>query len=83
MNTKVALKMLAKLGYRADVASNGIEVLAALKRIPYDVILMDCQMPEMDGFEATMQIRSRESTGKTQARSHHRHDGLCHERRSG
>lgn len=60
VNQKVAVKMLEKLGYRADVAANGLEVLESLRYIPYDVILMDCLMPEMDGFAATGKIRMSE-----------------------
>ncbi|MGE0683835.1 MAG: TIGR03619 family F420-dependent LLM class oxidoreductase [Candidatus Binatia bacterium] len=60
VNQKLAVRLLEKMGYRADVAANGLEALEAFSRISYAAILMDCLMPEMDGFEATTAIRLRE-----------------------
>ena len=64
INQKVTLAMLRRLGYRADLAANGLEAVESVRMIPYDVVFMDLQMPELDGLGAMRQIRSEHASGR-------------------
>ena len=71
VNQKLALRLLQQMGYRADLASNGIEAVESVQRQTYDVVLMDVQMPEMDGLEAVApdhRAAGRRTSGRASSR---------------
>lgn len=72
LNQQIALKQLEKLGYEAEGVADGTGVLEAIKRATYDIILMDCQMPELNGYEATWQIREAEKKSSRGGHAVHR-----------
>jgi CheY-like chemotaxis protein len=64
VNQKLAVRMLEKLGCRVDVAADGQEAITMLAMLPYDLVFMDCEMPELDGYAATREIRRREGPSR-------------------
>jgi CheY-like chemotaxis protein len=64
VNQKMVVRMLEKMGCSVDVAGNGLEAVRMVEQLSYDLVFMDCQMPEMDGYEATAEIRRRQGSSK-------------------
>jgi CheY-like chemotaxis protein/HPt (histidine-containing phosphotransfer) domain-containing protein len=64
VNQRLTAAQLARFGLHADIVANGVEALAAIAVLPYDLVLMDCQMPEMDGYQATREVRAREAASQ-------------------